>query len=57
MHLNQNHLRLNFHLGCAVVHSFQDFAAESHIIIANRYSPELEQVKHKLYTRDIYGKD
>lgn len=44
-------------LGCAVVHSFQDFAAESHIIIANRYSPELEQVKHKLYTRDIYGKD
>lgn len=43
--------------GCDVIHGFREFAAASRLIIANRYSPELEQVKDKLYTRDIYGKD
>lgn len=43
--------------GCVVIHSFKAFADASQIVIANRYSPELELVKDKLYTRDIYGKD
>ena len=43
--------------GCAVIHSFKAFADASQIVIANRYNPELELVKDKLYTRDIYGKD
>lgn len=43
--------------GCAVIRDFGLFAASSRIIVANRYSPELEAYKSKLYTRDIYLKD
>jgi hypothetical protein len=30
---------------------------KSEIIIANRYHPELEKVKDKVYSRDINNKD
>lgn len=43
--------------GCAVIRDFTQFAEESQIIIANRYSPELAVYKNKLYTRDVYLKD
>lgn len=47
----------DFFLGCKVTHDFNRFAQESDIIIANRYTAELETVKDKVYTRDIYQKD
>ena len=33
---------------------FEDFISRSDVIIANRYKNELDQVKYKLYTRDIF---
>lgn len=46
-----------FFFGCRAIRDFELFVAESRIIVANRYSPELEAYKSKLYTRDIYFKD
>lgn len=33
----------------------EQFKKESDLIVANRYSPELEDVREKLYTRDIFN--
>lgn len=33
------------------------FKMRSDIIVANRVTPELEDVRHKIFTRDIFGKD
>ena len=38
-----------------VINDFEKFARESDIIIANRMSDQLDCVKEKVYTRDIYG--
>lgn len=46
-----------YFMGCKLVSDFKSFAAASQIIVANRYNPELEPVKGKLYTRDIYFRD
>ena len=40
-----------------VYHDFDSFAKESTVIIANRFEPQLDSVKEKVYTRDIYIKD
>lgn len=40
-----------------VVNDFEEFVKRSDIIVANRMSEELEEVKDKVYTRDIYGRD
>ena len=37
--------------------NFEKFKRVSDIIIANRYDPSLEDVKEKVYTRDIYSRD
>ena len=39
------------------VNDFDSFAGASDIIIANRYSSELEPVISKVYTRDLYFRD
>lgn len=40
-----------------VIKDFSQFAEEADIIIANRVTQELESVRDKVYTRDLYGKD
>ena len=40
-----------------IVKELKEFMSKSEIIIANRYHPELEKVKDKVYSRDISNKD
>jgi len=40
-----------------VVRDLDDFFAASDIIVANRFNPELECVREKVYTRDIFKRD
>lgn len=43
--------------GLSIIENLNDFMSKSDIIIANRYHPELEKVKEKVYSRDISNKD
>jgi len=43
--------------GVRLVNDLNEFKNISEIIIANRISPELEDVKNKVYCRDIFGTD
>ncbi|GAA3906788.1 nucleotide sugar dehydrogenase [Microbacterium invictum] len=40
-----------------VVRDLDDFATRADVIIANRSTDALADVAHKIYTRDIYGRD
>ncbi|HPV81254.1 MAG TPA: nucleotide sugar dehydrogenase [Dermatophilaceae bacterium] len=42
---------------CEVVRDVAELKASADIIIANRRTPELDDVPGKVYTRDIYGRD
>ena len=43
--------------GSKVVNDLAQFKELCAVIIANRYESDLEDVREKIYTRDIYGRD
>ena len=40
-----------------IVYNLEEFKRKSDLIIANRIGKELEDVKEKVYSRDLYGRD
>mgnify|MGYP000637685831 CR=1 FL=1 len=40
-----------------VIEDLEEFKKKSDVIVANRWADELEDVKEKVYTRDILGRD
>ena len=47
----------DFFQGCRVIKSIEEFKAVSDVILTNRLQAELEDVKDKVYTRDLYKRD
>ena len=50
-------LSADMYMDYQVVSDFEAFKAQTDIILANRYSRELEDVKDKVYTRDLFYRD
>lgn len=43
--------------GCPVIHDLDEFKKSSSLIVANRFTDCLNDVKQKVYTRDLFQKD
>ena len=42
---------------CKVIDNFDEFKKNSSIIIANRFNSDLNSVKDKVFTKDLYKRD
>ena len=42
---------------CRVIRDLDEFKRLSDVIVANRFNPDLEDVRDKVYTRDLYYRD
>lgn len=52
-----NWLQGELFFGSQVIRDLSEFKERADVIVANRYVQELEDVKEKVYTRDLYGRD
>jgi len=43
--------------GSPVIKDLAEFKAMSDVIVSNRITPDIEDVREKVYTRDLYGRD
>lgn len=43
--------------GSEIINNLKEFKKEAHVVIANRYDESLNDIKYKVYTRDIFRKD
>lgn len=50
-------LKEDLYDNCKVIHELEDFKKMSDVILCNRYQKELEDVKDKVYTRDLFGEN
>lgn len=50
-------IKSDTYIGLKVLNNLKLFKSKSHLIVANRYYAGLKDVKHKVYTRDIFHKD
>lgn len=50
-------LREDSFFGCPILRDWEVFSRRCDVIVANRWSPELQPVAEKVYTRDLYFRD
>lgn len=50
-------LNMQNFLGFRVIKNIVEFKQISDLVVANRYSSEIEDIKQKVYTRDLYHRD